>query len=136
MLSAPSKPAMEQANDAAGADYERRRQAALVNVDLKALDEMFADDLVHIHSVGLVHDKAELLAHIDAKRGFAAIERGHLTVRVLSEDAAVMTGTITTHIPESIPPPRHQPPPPQPTRGWELETAAVTFTPNPTYTAA
>ena len=79
-------------------DLERRRQAALVAVDLKALDAMFADDLVHIHSVGLVHDKAELLAHIDAKRGFAAIERGHLTVRVLSEDAAVMTGTINNHM--------------------------------------
>ena len=79
-------------------DLERRRQAALVAVDLKALDAMFADDLVHIHSVGLVHDKAELLAHIESKRGFAAIERGHLTVRVLNDDAAVMTGTITNHM--------------------------------------
>lgn len=79
-------------------DLERRRQTALVNVDLKALDEMFSDDLVHIHSVGVVHSKSELLAHIEAKRGFAAIERGHLEIRVLSDDAVVMTGTITNHM--------------------------------------
>ena len=45
-------------------------------------------------------------------------------------------GTITTHISQPIPPPGHPPPHPQPTRGWELETAAVHFTPNRTYATA
>ncbi|MEG3063151.1 MAG: nuclear transport factor 2 family protein [Comamonas sp.] len=79
---------------AACLDLERRRQAALLAVDLPALAQMFAEDLVHIHSVGLVHDKAGLLAHIEARRGFAAIERGPLEIRVLGADAAVMTGAI------------------------------------------
>ena len=83
-----------QAVRAACLDLERRRQAALLVVDLPALAQMFAEDLVHIHSVGLVHDKAALLAHIEARRGFAAIERGPLEIRVLGDDAAVITGSI------------------------------------------
>ncbi|CAG9271625.1 nuclear transport factor 2 family protein [Paraburkholderia unamae] len=76
---------------------EQRRQAALVAVDLDALDELFADDLVHVHSTGLVHDKAALLRHIERKRGFIAIERGPLALRV-DGDIAVMTGPLTNRM--------------------------------------
>ncbi|RKP53538.1 nuclear transport factor 2 family protein [Pararobbsia silviterrae] len=70
---------------------ERRRQHALIAVDLGALDALFAEDLVHVHSTGRVHDKTALLRHIERKRGFIAIERGALTIRI--EGAfAVMTG--------------------------------------------
>ena len=80
---------------------ETRRQAALIAVDLDALDAMFDEDLVHVHSTGLVHDKAALLRHIELKRGFAAIERGPLTIRI--EGAiAVMTGPMRSvmHAPD------------------------------------
>ncbi|RIX69458.1 nuclear transport factor 2 family protein [Acidovorax cavernicola] len=96
-MSAPAQSG-EIAVRAACLDLERRRQSALVALDLPALDQMFAADLVHIHSVGLVHDKAALLAHIEARRGFAAIERGPLEIRVLGDDAAVMTGAICNHM--------------------------------------
>lgn len=78
-------------------DLERRRHEALVAVDLAALDAMFGDDLVHVHSTGLVHDKTELLRHIDQKRGFIAIERGPLTIRI-EGTIAVMTGPMISRM--------------------------------------
>ena len=76
---------------------ERRRQLALVNVDLVALDDLFAEDLVHVHSTGLVHNKTQLLQHIARKRGFIAIEREHMDIRI-EGNIAVMTGAITNHM--------------------------------------
>jgi|SRR5579859_1455440 len=76
---------------------ERRRQAALVAVDLAELDRLFADDLTHVHSTGLVHDKAQLLRHIDRKRAFISVTRGPLNVR-LHGDIAVMTGPMTNRM--------------------------------------
>ena len=78
-------------------ELERRRQQALVAVDLAALDAMFADDLVHVHSTGLAQSKAELLCHIDRKRGFVAIERGPLTIRI-DGAIAVMTGPMSSRM--------------------------------------
>ena len=54
-------------------------------MDLAELDEIFADDLVHIHSTGLTQDKPALLAHIDGKRAFIAVDRGRLEIRVEGE---------------------------------------------------
>ncbi|MBC2384648.1 nuclear transport factor 2 family protein [Pseudomonas sp. WS 5106] len=76
---------------------ERRRQQALVAVDLEALDALFDDDLVHVHSTGLVHGKAELITHIGRKRGFVDVQRGPLQIRG-DADMAVMTGPIVNHI--------------------------------------
>lgn len=78
-------------------DAERRRQEALVAVDIEALDALFADDLVHVHSVGLVHDKKALLEHIARRRGFVAIERGTLQIRI-EGDIAVMTGRMLSRM--------------------------------------
>lgn len=75
-------------------EAENRRRAALVAVDMAELDALFADDLVHVHSNALVHDKAALLAHIAHNRAFLAIERGPLTVRRYG-DVAVLTGGMT-----------------------------------------
>lgn len=78
-------------------DLEKRRQSALIAVDLDALDAMFADDLVHVHSTGLVHDKTALLRHIDRKRGFIGIERGPLAIRI-EGSIAVMTGPMSSRM--------------------------------------
>jgi ketosteroid isomerase-like protein len=78
-------------------EVERRREAALLSVDLDALDALFAEDLVHIHSTGLVHGKAELLEHIGRRRAFIAIERGPLDVRI-EGNTAVMTGRQTSRM--------------------------------------
>ena len=76
---------------------ERLRQEALVALDLAALDKLFADDLIHIHSTGLTHGKADLLRHIERRRAFIAIERGPLDIRI-EGNLALMTGGITNHM--------------------------------------
>lgn len=78
-------------------DLEQRRQAALVAVDLPTLADIFADDLIHIHSTGLVHTKEQLLRHIERRRGFIAIERGVLEIRRVGE-LAIMHGPLTNHM--------------------------------------
>ncbi len=78
-------------------EAERRRQAALVVVDLAELDRLFADDLTHIHSTGLVHDKPQLMRHIEQKRAFISVTRGSLNVRIHG-DIAVMTGPMTNRM--------------------------------------
>ena len=78
-------------------EIERRRRAALVAVDLDELDRLFAEDLIHVHSTGMKHTKAELLRHIEQKRAFLAIDRGDLQIRV-EGPIAVITGTMTNRM--------------------------------------
>lgn len=78
-------------------EAEDRRRAALANLDIAALDALMADDLVHIHSSGLVHDKAALLAYILARGAAVSVERGPLEVRLYG-DVAVITGRITNRM--------------------------------------
>lgn len=78
-------------------ELERRRQQALVDVDIDALNTLFDDDLLHVHSTGLVHTKAQLIDHIARKRGFVSIRRGPLTLSG-SNDLAVLTGPIVNCI--------------------------------------
>ena len=78
-------------------ELERRRQKALVDVDLDTLHSLFDDELIHVHSTGLVHDKSQLLAHIARKRGFLAIERGPLHVQGTAA-LAVLSGPIINHL--------------------------------------
>ena len=75
-------------------ELEARREAALVRCDIAALETLFWDDLVHVHTTGLVHDKTALLAHIAARAAFIAVERKNLIVRDYG-DIAVMTGDLT-----------------------------------------
>jgi ketosteroid isomerase-like protein len=76
---------------------EAERIRALVAVDIPALHTLMADDLVHVHSNGMIHDKAALINHVETGRAFRAIERGPLTVR-LTGDVAIMHGAITNHM--------------------------------------
>ncbi|MFJ3383187.1 MULTISPECIES: FAD-dependent monooxygenase [unclassified Curtobacterium] len=78
-------------------DVERRRQEALIAVDLDALDALFDDTLVHIHAPGLTHDKAQLLEHTATRRTYLEITRGDLDIRVVG-DVAVVTGPITNRM--------------------------------------
>lgn len=73
-------------------ETEEARQHALVHKDLAALEWLLADDLVHVHSSGMVHDKAQFIAHIERIGGFRSIVRGPLDIRV-EGDIAILTGT-------------------------------------------
>jgi ketosteroid isomerase-like protein len=70
---------------------EAARRKALVERDFTNLASLFADDLVYVHSIGNVQDKATYLAYVQGPMSFASIERGPLRVRVYGE-VAVMTG--------------------------------------------
>lgn len=76
---------------------EKRRQQALIDVDLETLDEIFDDSLVHIHAPGLTHTKAQLLEHTATRRAYLEISRGELLVRTFG-DVAVITGEITNRL--------------------------------------
>ncbi|MEU8507410.1 nuclear transport factor 2 family protein [Streptomyces brevispora] len=73
---------------------ERRRQRALVDVDLDALDEIFDDTLVHTHAHGITHTKTQLLEHTVSRRPYLDITRGELLIRLVG-DVAVVTGPLT-----------------------------------------
>jgi len=76
---------------------EQRRQRALVDVDLEALDELFDDTLVHTHAHGITHTKAQLLEHTADRRPYLRITRGELLIRIIG-DVAVITGPLTNLI--------------------------------------
>jgi len=77
---------------------ERARRDALVGDDREALADLVTDDIVHVHTTGNVHDKAQLLDHAGAFLRFYEVERGPLAIRVLAPDVAVMTGTMTNRV--------------------------------------
>lgn len=70
---------------------ETQRQQALVAGDRQCLAGLLADDLIHIHSTGMVHGKAEFLEHVVKMGGFVAIERPTPDIRLLG-DIAIISG--------------------------------------------
>jgi ketosteroid isomerase-like protein len=88
----------DAATSAALIAVEERRQTALVDVDLDALDELFDESLVHIHAPGLTHTKAQLLEHTATRRAYLEITRGELNIRLLGPDVAVITGPISNRM--------------------------------------
>jgi uncharacterized protein (TIGR02246 family) len=76
---------------------ERRRQQALVDGDLAALDDLFEDSIVHVHAPGVVQGKTELLEHVEVRRPYLEITRGELTIRVVG-DVAIITGALTNRM--------------------------------------
>jgi ketosteroid isomerase-like protein len=73
---------------------ERRRQRALIDVDLDMLDQLFDDTLVHTHAHGITHTKTQLLEHTANRRPYLDITRGELLIRLIG-DVAVITGPLT-----------------------------------------
>lgn len=74
---------------------ERERRDALVADDVERFASLLTDDLVHVHTTGIVHGKPELLQHTGGFLRFLEILRGPLLIRSLGTDAAVMTGPMT-----------------------------------------
>lgn len=85
---------MEHPKDAVMA-MERRRCAAIAEGNVEALGTLMADDLVHVHGNGVVHDKAGLIAYLTGSH--RRVEREKLEVRIL-EDIAIMTGYLINHV--------------------------------------
>jgi ketosteroid isomerase-like protein len=76
---------------------ETRRQHALIDADVDALNDLFEDSLVHIHAPGVTHTKAQLIEHTVTRRAYLEITRGDLNVRIFG-DVAVMTGPISNRM--------------------------------------
>ncbi len=73
---------------------EDARRDALVTLNMTALDRMFSEDIVHVHSNAMAQNKTELLAYIEKKKAFIDIIREDLDVKIIG-DAALMSGKIT-----------------------------------------
>ncbi len=74
---------------------EAKRREALISRDVAALENLFTDDLVHVHASGQVDNKSRLIDQVrDGVFRFIDIARGPLQVR-LYDRVAVMTGTMT-----------------------------------------
>ncbi|WP_432537866.1 nuclear transport factor 2 family protein [Kineococcus arenarius] len=76
---------------------EERRRRALIAGDLAALDEVFDEQLVHVHAPGVTHTKAQLLEHVATRQAYLDIARGELRIRLVG-DVAVVTGTIVNRL--------------------------------------
>ena len=72
---------------------EQERRRALVEEDYPRVAELFADDLVYVHTTGLVQGKADYLEYAKSAVQYLDIERGELLIRFYGEQLAVMTGT-------------------------------------------
>lgn len=80
----------ESKNHLLALEQERRR--ALVEEDHARVAELFADDLVYVHTTGLVQGKSDYLDYAKSAVQYLAIERGELQVRFYGDGLAVMTG--------------------------------------------
>lgn len=77
---------------------ERLRRDALVADDMATLAGLVTDDIVHVHTTGIVHGKSELLDHAGRFLKFYEVERGPLQIRMLASNVAVMTGSMTNTV--------------------------------------
>lgn len=72
-------------------ELERRRCAALIAADFATLDQLLAEDLIHVHGSGTPDTKAHYFEDIRTAFEFLAIERTDARVR-FHGDVAVLTG--------------------------------------------
>ena len=71
---------------------EQERRRALVQEDYPRVARLFADDLVYVHTTGLVQGKLAYLEYAKNAVEYLDIERGELLVRFYGDRLAVMTG--------------------------------------------
>lgn len=74
-------------------EVEQQRQRALTQADLATLQSLLADELIHIHSTGMVHNKTQFLQHVQRMGGFVAIERETPHI-LINGDVALLTGPV------------------------------------------
>ncbi len=73
---------------------EEQRQAALIAADFAALDQLLADDLIHVHAGGNADTKAQYFALLEEAIEMVSIERRDLKVAIHGP-VAIMTGGMT-----------------------------------------
>jgi len=78
-------------------EREAARGRALVARDFTSLESLLADDLIYVHSTGVVQDKAVYLDYVQGPLTFLSVERRNLTVTIL-DNAAIMTGYMSNVI--------------------------------------
>ncbi|MCI0916265.1 nuclear transport factor 2 family protein [Pseudomonas stutzeri] len=71
---------------------EQQRQQALMNEDYVSIERLFADDLVYVHTTGMVQNKAQYLEYARNAVRYLEVQRGELQVQMLSEGVLLMTG--------------------------------------------
>ncbi|HEY5211102.1 MAG TPA: nuclear transport factor 2 family protein [Stellaceae bacterium] len=83
----------DEATASAIARLEEERCRALVTHDYAALAELVADDVVHIHTTGMIDTKASYLAGVEHRLEFLTVKRLDLPVRRYG-DVAIATGRL------------------------------------------
>ena len=79
---------------------EEQRFAAQVGKDYNFLEKIFADELVYIHSNGVVHDKNQYIQSIkDGKSAYNKIDIDTQGVRVYHKNTAVINGKVYIDFP-------------------------------------
>lgn len=72
---------------------EHERARALMSEDHDSIARLFADELVYVHTTGLVQTKLQYQEYARSAVRYLSVERGALTVRALAENVALMTGS-------------------------------------------
>ncbi len=70
-------------------EAEARRIHAITRADFAALEGLLCDDLVHIHSTGLVHNKGQYLEYLHNSLRFLQIDCGPAQIKLVGEVAMV-----------------------------------------------
>ena len=77
---------------------EDRRIEAMIKGDVKALEEILADDLIYTHTTARLDTKASFIEAIASGRSnYKSVERKDVEVRDLG-DTAVVTGQARFHV--------------------------------------
>jgi ketosteroid isomerase-like protein len=77
---------------------EEARQRALLDVDVDTLESLYDESLVHIHAPGVTHSKDQLLEHVATRQAYIDMTRGELTIRLVGDDVAIMTGRLINRL--------------------------------------
>lgn len=71
---------------------EQQRQQALMSEDQAVIERLFAEDLVYVHTTGLVQNKAQYLEYARTAVRYLEVQRGELQIQELGEGVVLMSG--------------------------------------------